>query len=63
MLKAIGDLKTGVGNDCLSAESFKYADKSICVFFVCFQLYHTILTVQVNLWTLILYLLLRIKTR
>ena len=34
MLKNIGDLKVGksVGDDCLSAESFKYADKSTCVF-------------------------------
>ena len=34
MLTAISHLKTGkaVGNDCLSAESFKYADTSICVF-------------------------------
>ena len=34
MLTAISYLKTGkaVGNDCLSAESFKYADTSICVF-------------------------------
>ena len=35
-IKAIGDMKTGksVGNDFLSAESFKYAEKSICVFFM-----------------------------
>ena len=34
MLKAISRLKAGkaVGNDCLSAKSFKYADTSICVF-------------------------------
>ena len=34
MLTAISHLTTGkaVGNDCLSAESFKYADTSICVF-------------------------------
>ena len=34
MLTAISHLKTGkaVGNDCLSAESFKYACTSICVF-------------------------------
>ena len=34
MLTAISHLKTGkaVGNDCLSAESFKYADTSIWVF-------------------------------
>ena len=36
MLKAISHLKTGkaVGNDCLSTESFKYADSSICVCFM-----------------------------
>ena len=36
MLIAISHLKTGkvVGNDCLSAESFKYADTSICVCFI-----------------------------
>ena len=48
MLKAISHLKTGkfVGNDCLSAESFKYTDKSICVFLcVLFNsiLYHSYL--------------------
>ena len=34
MFAAISHLKTdkGVGNDCLSAESFKYADTSVCVF-------------------------------
>ena len=38
MLTAISHLKTGkaVGNDCLSAESLKYADTSICVF-LCMQ--------------------------
>ena len=34
MLTTISHLKTSkaVGNDCLRAESFKYADTSICVF-------------------------------
>ena len=48
MLTAISRLKTGkaVGNDCLSAESFKYADTNICVFYVCCSnsiLYHSYL--------------------
>ena len=65
MLTAISHLKTGkaVGSDCLSAESFTDADTSICVFYVCCSTpSYTILTYPVNLWTLLLYLLLRRKS-